>query len=116
MNSGGGLITLVNLRLADRDFRDQLRTMHSNRTPLIDMVETLGLSGEMSGAVRAIVEQLEPAVVEQIRQATLAMLDTTNLAMPVDCNLTQAAIDDGSPVAVSVVDEKSRPTILVRAH
>jgi hypothetical protein len=80
------------------------------------MVETLGLSGEMSGAVRAIVEQLDPAIVEEIRAATLAMLDTTTLAMPVNCNLTEAAIDDGTPVDVSVVDENSVPTILVRAH
>ncbi len=116
MNGGGGLISLVNLRLADPDFRDQLRTMHAQGTPFIEMVETLGLSGEMSGAVRAIVAQLDPRVVEQIRAATLAMLDTTTPAMPVDCNLTEVAIDDGTPVDVSVVDEKSRPTILVRAR
>jgi hypothetical protein len=36
--------------------------------------------------------------------------------MPVDCNLTEEAIDDGAPVNVSVVDEKSRPTIVVRAR
>ena len=78
------------------------------------MVETLGLAGEMSGAVRAIVETLPPPVVEQIRQATLAMLDTPTLAMPVDCNLTEATIDDGTPVDVSVVDEAARPTIRVR--
>jgi hypothetical protein len=116
MNSGGGLITLANLRLADAAFRDQLRTMHANQTPLIEMVNALGLSGEMSGAVRTIVEQLPPDVVEEIRQATLAMLDTKTLVMPVDCNLTEEAIDDGAPVNVSVVDEKSRPTIVVRAR
>ena len=115
MNSGGGLITEVNRRLADAAFRDQLRTMHANQTPLIEMVDALGLSGEMSGAVRAIVEQLPSDVVAEIRQATLAMLDTKTLAMPVDCNLTEAAIDDGTPVTVAVVDEKNRPTILVRA-
>ena len=37
------------------------------------------------------------------------MLDTPTLAMPVDCNLTEAAIDDGAPVDVSVVDEEARP-------
>jgi len=114
MTSGGELITLVNRRLGDADFRDRLRTMHATQTPLIDMVETLGLSGEMSGAVRAIVENLAPAVVEQIREATLAMLDTATLVMPVDCNLTEAAIDDGAPVDVSVVADADRPTILVR--
>ena len=107
MNPGEGLITFVNLRLADASFRDQLRTMHANQTPLIEMVNALGLSGEMSASV--------PAVVEQIRHATLAMLDTRTLAMPVDCNLTQAAIDDGAPVTVSVVDE-IQPTIRVRAR
>ena len=114
MNSGGGLITLVNLRLADAGFRDQLRTMHANQTPLIEMVDALGLSGEMSGAVRAIVERLDPPVVEQIRQATLAMLDSATLAMPVDCNLSEATIDDGTPVNVSVLAEADRPTIVVR--
>ena len=114
MNAGGGLITLVNRRLADAAFREQLRTMHASQMPLVEMVDALGLSGEMSGAIRTIVTNLPPDVVAEIRQATLAMLDTATLAMPVDCNLTEAAIDDGAPVAVSVVDEKTGPTILVR--
>ena len=66
MNAGGGLITLVNRRLADAAFREQLRTMHASQMPLVEMVDALGLSGEMSGAIRTIVTNLPPDVVAEI--------------------------------------------------
>jgi hypothetical protein len=116
MNSGGGLITAVNQRFADEGFRDRVRTMHASQTPLLEMVETLGLGGEMSDAVRQIVEDLSPDVVEGIRQATLEMLDAATRVMPVDCNLSQTEIDRGAAVDVSVVDEENQRTILVRAR
>jgi hypothetical protein len=116
MNSGGGLITNVNQKLSDQSVTDQIRAMHANQTPLIDMVETLGLAGDMSDAVRGIVAGLGPDVVAGIRQATLEMLDGPTRRMPVDCNLSQTEIDGGAPVNVSVVVDDSQQTILVRAQ
>lgn len=116
MNSGGGLITAVNQRLADEGFRERVRSMHASQTPLLEMVEALGLGAEMSDAVRQIVEDLSSDVVESIRQATLEMLDAASRAMPVDCNLSQTEIDRGAPVDVSVIDEDRQRTILVRAR
>ena len=115
MNPGGGLITMINSRLTDAAFRDQIRTMHANQTPLVDMVVDLGLAHEMSPQVRAVVEHLGAKEVAAIRQATIDMLDRAENEMPVDCDLTQAAIDSGTPVGVSVVSQNRVSTIRVRA-
>jgi hypothetical protein len=114
MNPGGGLITVVNARLADDAFRTRLREMHAEERPLLDMVDELGLADEMSDAVRSVVAGLGPAEVEGIRRATLEMLDRAERRMPVDCNLSQSDIDRGSPVTVSVVDQTGGRTIQVR--
>ena len=107
---------MVNRKLADDEaFRQQIRDLHARQAPLIEMVEALGLQGQMSDAVRKIVAGLDAAQVEAIRKATLDMLDRSGQQMPVDCNLSQTQIDDGAPVTVAVVDEKGVETILVRA-
>jgi len=116
VNAGGGLITNVNRQLTDAGFTDEIRAMHANQTPLIDMVEALGLGDEMSDAVRQIVGGLSTEVVAAIRQATLEMLDGPTRVMPVDCNLSQTQIDTGTPVVVSVIAEDGQETILVRAQ
>lgn len=116
MDPGGGLITMVNQRLAsDEAFRQQIRDLHARQAPLIEMVEALNLEGEMSDAVRKIVAGLGPAEVQGIRKATLEMLDRAETQMPVNCNLSQTQIDGGAPVTVAVVDESGVETILVRA-
>jgi hypothetical protein len=107
---------LVNSRLADESFRQQIRTMHADQTPLVDMVEALGLTREMSGEVRAILEGLGKAEVEGIRKATLEMLDRAENQMPLDCDLSQSEIDGGRAVSVSVVDEGGKQTVRVRAR
>jgi hypothetical protein len=106
---------MVNSRLADEGFRQQIRTLHAAQTPLIDMVEALGLTGEMSGQVRAILAGLGKDQVEGIRKATLEMLDRAESAMPLDCDLSQTEIDAGASVSVSVVDEGGKQTVKVRA-
>jgi hypothetical protein len=106
---------MVNARLADDGFRQQIRTMHAAQTPLLDMVEALGLTGEMSGEVRAILEGLGKDQVEGIRSATLEMLDRAENEMPLDCNLSQTEIDAGASVTVSVVDDGGKRTVKVRA-
>jgi hypothetical protein len=115
MNPGGGLITMINSRLTDTAFRDQIRAMHANQTPLLDMVTQLGLADEMSPAVREVVEGLGAKEVTAIRQAIIDMLDRADNRLPVDCNLTQDAIDRGAPVGVSVVSQARVSTIVVRA-
>jgi hypothetical protein len=115
MNPGGGLITMINSRLTDAAFRDKIRTMHANQTPLVDMVVELGLADQMSAPVRAVVEGLGTREVAAIRQATVDMLDRAENKLPVNCDLTQDAIDAGAPVAVSVVSQDRVSTILVRA-
>ena len=114
MNPGGPLLMAVNARLADDGFRQQLRDMHANQTPLLDMVDSLGLAAEMSDAVRGVVAQLDPAAVQAIRKATLDMLDRAENGMPLDCKISQAQVDDGTPVSVTVVDAAGKATIQVR--
>jgi len=117
VNPGGALITTINGRLrADPGFAQQIRAMHGDNVPLLDMVDQLGLAGEMSAAVRNIVQQLPPADIAAIRQATLAMLDRAENQMPVDCDLSQREIDTGTPVDVEVAsDAEGHPVIRVRA-
>ena len=115
MNPGGGLIRMINSRLTDTAFRDQIRALHANQTPLVDMVVQLGLADQMSPQVRAVVEGLGAKEVAAIRQATIDMLDRAENEMPVDCDLTQDEIDGGTPVGVSVVSQDRVSTIVVRA-
>lgn len=120
MNPGGGLITMINSRLTDQAFRDQIRAMHASQTPLVDMVERLGLAEQMSPHVRTVVEGLGAKEVAAIRQATIDMLDRAESdqaesKLPVNCNLTQDAIDGGTAVAVAVESQNRVSTIVVRA-
>jgi hypothetical protein len=115
MNLGGGLIRMINTRLTDNAFRDQIRAMHANQTPLVDMVVQLGLEGQMSPQVRAVVESLPAKQVAAIRRATIDMLDRAENEMPVDCDLTQDVIDGGTPVGVSVESQDRVSKIVVRA-
>lgn len=115
MDSGGSLITMINARLADDSFRQQVLAVLTTDTTFVDMVEALGLAGEMSDPVRRIVESLPKGVVAEIRVAVTEALDRGQNTMPVDCNLSQTEIDAGPAVKVSVVDEAGSPTIRVRS-
>ena len=113
MNPGGPLLKAVNERLKDDNFRQQLRDMHAKKTPLLDMVDSLDLAKEMSDAVRGVVARLDADAVEEIRTATLEMLERAETTMPLDCNISQAQIDDGLPVNVTVVVSGGKATIRV---
>lgn len=115
MDSGGGLITMINSRLADDAFRQQVIELNATDMTFVGMVEALGLAVEMSDAVRQIVENLPANVVAEIRAATTHALTAGESVMPVDCNLSQTDIDRGAPVTVAVVDEAGNPTIRVRS-
>ena len=115
MSPGGGLIRLIDSRLPVEAFRQQIRDMHAQNTPLLQMVDDLGLANEMSAPVREVVAGLSAADVAAIRQATLEMLDRHENRMPVDCDLTEAQIDAGEPVTVTVTDTPPARRITVRA-
>jgi hypothetical protein len=115
VDGGGGLITMINSRLADDAFRQQVVEILATDTTFVGMVETLGLAQEMSDAVRRIVESLPAPVVAEIRAAVTESLNAGTRTMPVDCNLSQTEIDRGAPVSVAVVDESGSPTIRVRS-
>ena len=115
MDPGGGLVTMVNSRLADESFRQQIRTMHAEQKSLVAMVDALGLTPELTGQVRAILEGLGKDQIEGIRQATLEMLDRAENEMPLDCNLSKTEIDGGAKVDLSIVDEGGKRTVRVRA-
>jgi hypothetical protein len=107
------LVTVVNSRLSDDGFRQQIRDLHAKQASLVEMVEALGLSAEMSGEVRRVLQGLPRAEVDDIRAATLEMLDRHENAMPLDCDVPETAV--GAKIAVSVVGNGGKRTIQVRA-
>jgi hypothetical protein len=114
MVPNNALVTAVNKALADASFRDAVRQMHAQGYPLTKMVDDLGLEEDMTARIREILETLSPEVVDEIRSATLEMLDSKNYVMPLDCTVTDAQLDDGTPVQVEVDVEKDVKTIHVR--
>jgi hypothetical protein len=108
------LVVAANAALADPAVRDIVREMHQAGAPLLQMIEALGLDDEMSTRVRDIVAQLPPQVIAGIRQATVTMLDGGGAALPLDCSVTQAQLDAGTPVTVEVPIEGGAATIRIR--
>jgi hypothetical protein len=108
------LVVAANAALADPAVRDAVREMHEAGAPLVEMVDALGLDDEMTTRVRIIVAELPPPVVAGIRAATVAMLDAGGVDLPLDCSVSQAQLDGGTPVSVDVQSEKGVPTIRVR--
>jgi hypothetical protein len=114
MLPGSPIVVAANNGLTDPNFRDSIRQMHAAGYPLVDMVTALGLDDEMTNPIRQILENLSPDVVDGIRQATLAMLDSQNYVMPLDCTVTDAELEAGTPVEVEVLPENNIQTIHVR--
>jgi hypothetical protein len=108
------LVLAGNEGLKDPNFRSSLRQMHENKVPLVQIVENLGLDGDMSPQVRQILEDLDPTVVDGIRQAMLAMLDRQDQTMPLACTVTQQQLDAGTPVVVEVVTADNKRTVQAR--
>jgi hypothetical protein len=108
------LVIAGNQALGDPNFRASLREMHETKVPLVQIVENLGLDGDMSPQVRQVLENLGPDVVEGIRQAMLDMLDRQDQTMPLDCTVTQQQLDAGTPVVVQVVTEDNKRTVKAR--
>ena len=107
------LVVATNRALMDPDVQAQVREMHAEDMPLLDMVDALGLGGDMTPDVRAVIQGLSPDVVAGIRHATLETLDNGGTEMPIDCGITDAELASG--VDVDVVQSSVVPTICVRA-
>jgi uncharacterized ParB-like nuclease family protein len=105
------LVVAGNQGLKDPNFRSSLRQMHENKVPLVQIVENLGLDGDMSPQVRQILEDLDPKVVDGIRQAMLEMLDGEDQTMPLACTVTQQQLDAGTSVVVQVVTADNKRTV-----
>jgi hypothetical protein len=114
MMPSNALVMATNKSLASKDFRESVRQMHAEGYPLVKMVEALGLEEDMSARIREILDELPDEVVAEIRQATLEMLDSGDYVMPLDCNVTDAELQEGIPVDVEVLPEDGKETIHVR--
>ena len=108
------IVVAANAALADPAVRDAIREMHEAGAPLLQMVEALGLDDDMTTRVRIIVGELSPPVVAGIRDATVSMLDAGGVNLPLDCSVSQAELDGGTPVTVDVVPEAGVSTIRIR--
>jgi hypothetical protein len=108
------IVLAANGALADPQVREAVREMHRADTPLLQMVDALGLDDDMSARIRDIVAGLSPDVVTGIRDATVALLDGGGAVLPVDCSVSPAQLDGGTPVTVDVTDEGGTATIRVR--
>jgi hypothetical protein len=106
------LVVATNEALANPEVQARVREMHAADTPLLDMVDALGLSDDMTPETRAVIQGLSPDVVAGIRQATLEALDGGRTKMPIDCGITDAELASG--VDVDVVQSAAGPTIHVR--
>jgi hypothetical protein len=96
------LVVATNDALADPEVQVRVREMHAEDTPLLDMVDALGLGDDMTPEIRAVLQGLSPDVVAGIREATLDALDNGRTEMPLDCDITEAEVVAGG-VDVDVV-------------
>jgi hypothetical protein len=109
-----GLVIAGNERLKDQTFRTRLREMHENKAPLVQIVEDLGLGGDLTPQLRKILEGLSPATVDDIRRAMLDMLDRQEQTMPLDCSVTEEQLDGGAAVQVQVVTTDNKRVVQAR--
>jgi hypothetical protein len=107
------LVVATNQALTSPQVQAQVREMHAEGRPLLEMVDALGLSGNMTPEIRAVLQDLSPDVVASIRQATLDALDNGRTQMPLACGITDAELESGADVNVEVVQSAVGSTILV---
>jgi len=107
------LVRSSNAALADPDVRAKVREMHAAGTPLLDMVDQLGLTANMSPEVRTVLGGLSPDEVQGIRDVMVQMLDDDKAVMPIDCGVANVELPNG--VDIGVVQSAGTPTIQIRA-
>ena len=107
------LVVATNDALTNPEVQARVREMHAEDTPLLDMVDALGLGDDMTPEIRAALQGLSPDVVAGIRRATLDALDNGRTDMPLDCDITEADVVAGA-VDVDVVESEEGPTIQIR--
>jgi hypothetical protein len=93
---------------ADPAVRVQVREWFSEGTPLLEMVDRLGIAEFFEPELRAAVAGLSPAEVGVIRDAVVAEIDragsSTGASLPVECEITQVT----GPVSVSAAESGGR--------
>ena len=112
---GDVLVRAANKLLEDPSAREQIRQMHESGRSLIQMVDDLGLDGDMHESVREVLEGLSPEVVRGIREATLEVIDRKDdHAMPLNCTVNSDDLKSPKGVRVEVTHEHGERTIHVR--
>ena len=106
------IVQASNEALRNPEVCARVREMHAEDTPLLDMVDALGLDDDMTPEIRAVIQGLSPDVVASIRQAMLEMLDNGETVMPIECGMSDAELASGADV--NVVQSQARLTIQVR--
>jgi hypothetical protein len=107
------LVVATNQALTDSDVQAQVRQMHADDMPLLEMVDALGLGGNLTPEIRGVLQDLSPDVVASIRQATLDALDNGRTQMPLACGISDADLESAADVNVEVAQTTVGPTILV---
>jgi hypothetical protein len=107
------LVQATNQALTSSQVQAQVREMHAEGRPLLEMVDALGLGGNLTPEIRAVLQDLSPDVIAGIRQATLDALDNGRTQMPLACGITDAELEGDADVNVEVVQASVGPTILV---
>ena len=105
------LVQEANAALTDPSVQAQVRQMHADDVPLVDMVRQLGLDGDLTPEIIDLLDGLPAETVAGIRQSILDMLDNGGTVMPLDCGVATAEL---AAVTVQVV-VRDAPTIVVRA-
>lgn len=93
---------------ADPAVRTQVRQWFAEGTPLLEMVDRLGIADAFEPDLRAAIAGLSPAEVEVIRAAVLAEIErsgpSTEATLPVECAITHVT----GPVEVSAAESGGR--------
>lgn len=97
---------------ADPAVREQVKAWFAEDTPLLEMVDRLGISDDFDADLRSAISGLSAYEVSVIREVFIAEIDragtSTSASLPVECEITQVV----GPVSVSAV--QSGPRLVAR--
>lgn len=93
---------------ADPAVRTQVRAWFDEGTPLLEMVDRLGIADPFDPELRSAISGLSPEEVKVIRDAVVAEIDragaSTDASLPVECEITRVT----GPVSVSAAQSGGR--------
>jgi hypothetical protein len=98
---------------ADPAVRTQVRTWFDEGTPLLEMVDRLGIADFFDPELRVAIAGLSPEAVTMIRDAFVAEIDragaSTSATLPVECEITRVT----GPVTVTPAQSGGRQVVRV---